>query len=112
MTRKEQIEEAYQNFLGSGGGLHSNPWFAFKAGAEWADNNPNLKSIWHDASEEPQDKNKQILSYSESFDYFFMDFPNYLIVTDGGQDKTWETAVLRNKISKWAYLNDLLPKTK
>lgn len=83
---------------------------AFALGVAWADKNPSLESIWHKASEEPQHNNKQILSYSEDFDYFFIDFPNYLMVKDGGQDKDWGTAVLRNKISKWAYVADLLPK--
>lgn len=79
-------------------------------GLKAADAEPNLESLWHDASEEPQYKNKRILSYSEHFDYFFTEFPNYLMVKDGGQNKDWETAVLRNKISKWAYESDLLPK--
>ena len=75
-----------------------------------ADAEPNLESLWHDASEEPQDKNKRILSYSEYFDCFFLDFPNYLMIKDGGENKDWETVVLRNKMSKWAYTEDLLPK--
>lgn len=70
----------------------------------------DLSKIWHDASEEPQYKNKRILCYSEYYDYFFLDSPNYLMVKDGGQNKNWETAVLRNEISKWAYVSDLLPK--
>lgn len=78
-------------------------------GAMLVYNNPDLSSLWHDASEEPQ-HNKQIIFYSKEFDYFFIDSPNYLKVQDGGQDKDWETIVLRNKISKWAYISDLLPK--
>ena len=70
----------------------------------------DLSKIWHDASEEPKDKNERILCYSDYFDYFFTESPNYLMVKDGGQNKDWETVVLRNKISKWAYTEDLLPK--
>jgi hypothetical protein len=109
MTRAQQIATAYKDYMNDGGVLKSNPWFAFKAGAEWADE--HCISVWHDASEEPLHNNKQILSYSEDFDYFFIDFPNYLIIKDGGgQDKTWETVVLRYKMSKWAYIDELLPK--
>lgn len=107
MTRKEEVAQAYKAYMDNGGMLQSNLWFAFKAGAEWADTHP---VIWHDASEEPQDKNERILSYSEYFDCFFLDFPNYLMIKDGGQNKNWGTVVLRNRISKWAYVKDLLPK--
>ena len=79
-------------------------------GLKAADAEPNLERLWHDASEEPQYKNKRILAYSEYFDYFFVDFPIYLMIKDGGEFKNWETVVLRNKISKWAYVSDLLPK--
>ena len=70
-------------------------------GLRAADAEPNLKSLWHDASEEPQYKNKRILAYSEYYDYPFAEFPNYLIVKDGGQNKNWEAAVLRNRITRY-----------
>lgn len=70
----------------------------------------DLSQVWHDASEEPQDKGKPILSYSEYFDYLFIEFPNYLMTKYGGQNNNWETVVLRNRISKWVYVRDLLPK--
>ena len=79
-------------------------------GLKAADAEPNLEILWHDATEEPQYKNKRILAYSEYFDRFFVDFPSYLMIKDGGQFKNWETVVLRNKISKWAYISDLSPK--
>lgn len=106
MTREEQkardAKKYYPNDI--------NCYYAFLHGAEWADKHPNLERLWHDASEVPQDKNKHILCYSEYFDYLFIEFPNYLIVKYGGQNKDWGAVVLRNKISKWAYIDDLLPK--
>ena len=78
-------------------------------GLKTADADPNLESLWHDANEEPQYKDKRILVYSEYFDYSLTDFPNYLMMKDGGQNKDWGTVVLRNKISKWAYVSDLFP---
>ena len=108
MTRKEQILQAARDYV-SGVTLSSpSDVIHFEYGARWADEHP--VNVWHDASEEPQYKNKRILSYSEYFDYFFVDFPSYLMIKDGGQFKNWETVVLRNKISKWAYISDLLPK--
>ena len=61
MTRGEKIAEAYQDYLGLGGVLHSNPWFAFKAGANWADENPNFENVWHNAIEEEPKKGECIL---------------------------------------------------
>ncbi len=111
MTREEEIKQAAENNLDvsiytpkDGEMLKE----TFYIGAEWADKHP--VNVWHDASEEPQDKNRRILSYSEYFDCFFLDFPNYLMIKDGGVNKDWETVVLRNKMSKWAYVSDLFPK--
>ena len=71
---------------------------AFRDGAEWVEEHP--QDVWHETSEKPQDKDKRILTYSKFFDYFSVDFPNYLMVKYGGQFKDWETVILRNKISK------------
>lgn len=104
MTREEQkAKESKKHYCDD-----INCYHAFLHGAEWADKHP--VNVWHDASEEPQDKNRRILCYSEYFDCFFLDFPNYLMIKDGGVNKDWETVVLRNKISKWAYVSDLFPK--
>lgn len=62
MNRDEQILKAAQDYVSSVT-LLSSPSNAihFENGAKWADNNPtqdvvNLNKVWHDASEEPQDK--------------------------------------------------------
>ena len=110
MTREEEIKQAARAYIS--GDILSSPSILihFANGAGWSDLHPNLERLWHDASEEPQYKNKRILAYSEYFDRFFVDFPSYLMIKDGGQFKNWETVVLRNKISKWAYISDLSPK--
>ena len=105
MTKEEEIKEAYKDFMNNDDLINLDLWRIFKAGVEWA--NMHSVNCWHDAFEEPQDKDKRILTYSKFFDYFSMDFPSYLMVKYGGQFKDWETVVLRNKISKWAYLKDL-----
>ena len=108
MTREEEIKQAARAYIS--GDILSSPstLIHFANGAGWADKNP--VNVWHDASEEPQYKNKRILGYSEYFDYFFVDLPSYLMILYGGQTNDWETVVLRKKISKWAYISDLLPK--
>ena len=79
-------------------------------GLRVADAEPNLESLWHDASEFPNDQDEYTLCYSEYYDCFFMETPKYLMKKDGGQTNDWKTVVLVNKISKWVYVKDLLPK--
>ena len=117
MKREDEILKAARDYvngvtLSVNGVTLSSPsnGIHFEYGAKWADEHPNLESLWHDASEEPQYKNKCILIYSEYFNYSFTDFPNYLMIKEGGQNKDWGVVVLINKISKWAYIDDLLPK--
>ena len=77
---------------------------AFEEGAEWADMYP--VNVWHDASEEPQDRGKTlIISYTSIFDRAWWVFPNPLKIKDD-----WKRLVSRNKINKWAYVSDLIPK--
>ncbi len=84
MTRKEEIRNAIDAIFPilppNNGRTYEQALMAtgFEAGAGWADKHP--VNAWHDASEEPQDKNERILSYSEYFDCFFLDFPNYLMI--------------------------------
>ena len=45
---------------------------AFISGAMWSDNNPtqdivNLNDVWHDASEEPQDRGKTLIYLIHQF---------------------------------------------
>ena len=70
---------------------------------------PNLESLWHDASEEPLLEKKEII---------FLNEQDIAYVTErfGGtfsfmlKDFNWERFVNLLKISKWAYISDLLPK--
>ena len=113
MTRDEQIIEASHNY---GKTLNEEAVFdyedmkcAFKKGAKWADEHPNLESLWHDASEEPLLEDKEIIFLteqgvpyiSESFGSTF----SYML-----EDSYWERYVNLLKISRWAYISDLLPK--
>ena len=123
MNREEQIKQAsieytLKNRLMCIGGddfaemadeLNRNS--SFEEGVKWADNNPtqdivNLNDVWHDASEEPQDRGKTlIISYTSICDRAWWVFPNPLKIKDD-----WKRLVSRNKINKWAYVSDLIPK--
>ena len=113
MTRKEEICDVTKEQFTyvKDENLKSALRFAFIDGAKWADEHPNLESLWHDASEEPllEEKeiiflNKQDIIYiSEKLDGIFL----YMF-----EKFSWEKYVDLLEISKWAYIDDLLPKRK
>lgn len=110
MARKEEILEAAQDYINSVS--LSSPLNAiyflssplnvihFEAGAKWADEHLNLERLWHDASEVPQE-NKYVLIQDEENDYD--------VVLTKSIDE-WNTWCGTCKISRWAYISDLLPK--
>ena len=105
MTREEEIKETYKDYMDNGGILQSNPWFAFKAGAEWADEHPNLESLWHDASKFPNKALPIIVEIYDDID------PCYEVISiDETDEKFWEYLVSDRDITRWAYVSDLLPK--
>ena len=77
----------------------------FAAGARWADEHPNLESLWHKASEEPQGEYEII--YQDEFNHVWLSTYR----KDIEQYKNWwEECVACNYIIRWAYISDLLPK--
>lgn len=104
MTREKEILSAARDYIGRS--MLSSPSYVihFENGAKWADEHP--VNVWHDASEEPQDRGKTlIISYTSIFDPSWWVFPNPLKIKDD-----WKRLVSKNKISKWAYVSDLIPK--
>lgn len=74
--------------------------FGFTHGAEWADEHPDLSSLWHDASEEPE--HNCTIAYATK---------NNKIGTLKRADKSrWSWYKEKYSIIKWAYIADLLPK--
>lgn len=65
----------------------------------------DLSKIWHDASEEPEDSCKQILYQDKYGDWFFALQHDIVVVLE----INWEDFAAVN-ISRWAYIDDLLPK--
>ena len=111
MRREEEIKCAskdYVNYLLDKQEYHNEDYTeydirqAFEKGAMFADNNPDLSSLWHDANEEPR-LNQWFLAQigDNAFDTFVMEM-------DKNEDwKEWSNGI---NIKRWAYISDLLPK--
>lgn len=115
MTREEEINYAskdYVNYILDKQEYHNEDYTeddirqAFEAGAKWADEHLNLKSLWHDASEEPQGDEWHI-AYIDVFGLIhslkcpsvtFDTFPSLAEFAAGVG------------MQRWAYISDLLPK--
>lgn len=65
-----------------------------------ADAEPNLASLWHDASEEPRCDELLLGEDTDGFSIYRW----------CGQEDYWETFVNETGLSRWAYIEDLLPK--
>ena len=100
MTRKEEISQAYTKYVQEGGILQYNPWFAFEAGARWADNNP--KFIWHSPEEEPTENKVLAIDCNKGIKYCTL---NYLLITFS---PTWAKIVEDIGIKYWCYVENLL----
>ena len=106
MTRKKEIIEASHNY---GKTLNEEAVFdyedmkcAFKKGAKWADEHPNLESLWHDASEKPRAKEWLLIQFGED-DYDVLSLDDLYI-------DIWCTWCKTYNVIRWAYISDLLPK--
>ena len=109
MKRKEEIMNAIDAIIPipppNNGRTYEQALMAtgFEAGAKWADEHLNLKSLWHDASEVPQGP--------------------YIVLCDGLDNRqwvvewlhidmsydNWQDYVKRIGVSRWVYIKDLLP---
>lgn len=116
MTREEEIKCAskdYVNYLLDKQEYHNEDyteydiWQAFEKGAMFADNNPDLLSLWHDAIEEPKENSKIVIVDTKgewwNIDYASDDFDGYGLYG-------WDFCIAHYNLKIWAYSNDLLPK--
>lgn len=105
MIGKKKIEEAAKRYCKETGCTQEASLLiteVFTEGARWAIDEL-LKSLWHDASEEPE-KNKLIIEKifeEDGYDYE-LDCPTYSC-------RTWVEMVKVFDIIKWCYLDDILP---
>ena len=118
MTREEEIKCAskdYVNYLLDKQEYHNEDYTeddirqAFEKGAMFADKNPDLSSLWHDVSEEPQ-IGSNIVVVDEDGQWW--DIQPYDGEYDGYGDLSgWRCCVVHyNNIQSWAYISDLLLK--
>lgn len=80
---------------------------AFKAGAEWAINE-FLKDLWHDSKKEPEDNRNILIEHKcdnlcPNLYYHTEDYDCYY-------DDPWDVKVRISNITRWFYIDDLLPK--
>ena len=107
MTREEEILKAARNYV-SGITLSSpSNVIHFENGAKWADEHPNIKSFWHDASEEPQSGIEILIEYENQWDTFKYHGTFYL---HKDSEVRWKELCEEQKVIQWAYIKDLLPK--
>lgn len=102
MTREDEILKAARDYVSNVTLSSPSNVIHFEYGAKWADEHPNLESLWHDASEKPN-KNSVILVQwnikgNSGYEFYYADSIN------------WDRFVELYGVSIWAYVNDLLPK--
>ena len=109
MTRDEEIKCAskdYVNYLLDKQEYHNEDYTeddirqAFEKGAMFADNNPDLLSLWHDASDEPK----------EDVDILFISKNGKVHKVSKIDLSLYDWLKDNDGIDKWAYISDLLPK--
>lgn len=71
-------------------------------GAEWADANPNLERLWHDASVVPENGERILAQFGED--------DCDTIVLRNFDEVAWHDWGKEYNMSRWAYVSDLLPK--
>ena len=72
----------------------------FKEGANWAIQE-FLKSLWHDASEEPRKEATILIETKRKFYYVWKEWQNNFY-------PFWDDAVACSNITRWLYIDDLL----
>ena len=105
MTRKERILQAARDYVGSVTFSSHSDVIHFENGAKWADEHPNLESLWHDACEEPQGEYK-IICQDEFEHVWLTDWKEVVKQHASG----WEEYVACECIVYWAYVSDIMPK--
>lgn len=94
MTREEQMISESQKRYDD---------IAFLDGVKWADEHP--ANVWHDANEEPEGANWEILCQDENDGCWVENRIDAQLL-----HKNWDAYTEIEKIVRWAYTSDLLPK--
>lgn len=100
LTRGEQIAIASCAYGSRGSSLD------FEAGAKWADSHQDLSLLWHDGNETPKNKKDIMLCYSSVYEAWLI---GSLTFFEMKYDKSWLELVGKIGLTKWAYINNLIP---
>ena len=104
MTREEQILQAARNYVSHVTLSSPSDVIHFGYGAKWADEHPNLESLWHDVVEEPKGgyiilcDGLDNIQWVENYKHIDISYTN------------WKDYADAFKIKRWAYIKDLFPK--
>ena len=99
MKREEQIiSEAKKHYYDD-----INRHNAFLHGVEWADEHPDLSSLWHSADEEPEGGYWRILCQDEE-DGCWVENKNDAMRLHN----TWNEYAAIEMVVKWAYIDELI----
>ena len=111
MTREERIKCAskdYVNYILDKQEYHNENYTeddirqAFEKGAMFADNNPDLSSLWHDVIELPK-LGEWFLAQIGN-----IAFDTFIMAMDKNEDwRKWSKGI---NLKRWIYISDLLPK--
>ena len=102
-ARIQQIEQ-FASQCYDDGAMYS----GFISGAIWADNNPDLSLMWHDADDEPEDGSDVLLMDSEQR-VIALSIAKQCYYEAYGL-LGWPAYVANFNVVRWAYISDLLPK--
>ena len=104
MTREEKIIREAKSYYSN----NIKCYDAFLHGAQWADNNPDLSLMWHDADDEPEDGSDVLLLDSEQRAIAFN--IGKVCYYEAYGLLGWPAYVLNYDVKRWAYISDLLPR--
>lgn len=111
MIDKKKIEEAARNYCNNRYPASQDaPFIAegFRKGARWAINE-FLNDLWHPADEEPK-KNRIVLTDVRSIMDRDRIYWATVKLTENGYIRNWSRYAKVTKITRWLYIDDLLPK--
>ena len=110
MTREKEVKVSALNYLDDFnpdvcGICNEDIYDAFIAGTLYADRNPDLSPLWHDASEFPNKALPIIVEIDDDIEHSYE-----VMSIDETDEKFWKYLVGDRDITRWAYVKDLLPK--
>ena len=109
MIDNKKIEEAIEDYIKYSSVEDEYPGTegkAFRAGTNWAIHK-FLKDLWHSIEEEPDKRKSDIITIG-SYNYISIHLKESFI----WKEESWRHSISRCRITKWAYLSDILPKQK